>query len=81
MIEVEDHGSGLTEAERERVFDRFFRGASAAGTQGLGLGLSLVAEVAKWHSGHVLVVSAADGGSLFRFTLPLAPAAAKAGAM
>jgi two-component system, OmpR family, sensor histidine kinase KdpD len=81
VIEVEDRGAGLSEGERERVFDRFFRGTSAAGTQGLGLGLSLVAEVAKWHGGNVLVERAAAGGSVFRFTLPLAPAVAKAGAM
>ena len=81
VIEVEDRGPGLNEAERERVFHRFFRASSAAGTPGLGLGLSLVAEVAKWHGGSVAVESPAEGGSLFRFTLPVASAVAKAGAM
>jgi signal transduction histidine kinase len=81
ILEVEDRGPGIGETDRERVFDRFFRGSSAAGTQGLGLGLSLVAEVARWHGGTVAVDSAAAGGSLFRFTLPLATAAARAGGM
>jgi signal transduction histidine kinase len=81
VIEVEDRGPGIAEADRERVFDRFFRGSSAAGTQGLGLGLSLVAEVARWHGGSVIVEGADGGGSVFRFVLPLVPAAAKAGGM
>ncbi len=81
VIDVEDRGFGLTDIERERVFDRFFRASSAAGTQGLGLGLSLVAEVARWHGGRVVAESAASGGSRFRFILPLAAEKAKAGAV
>jgi signal transduction histidine kinase len=66
VLEVADNGPGLTAADRERIFQRFFRGASAAGTEGLGLGLSLVAEVAKWHGGSAAVETSARGGSLFR---------------
>jgi len=72
VLEVEDRGPGISEAERERIFARFFRGRSAAGTEGLGLGLSFVAEVARWHGGRVEVVNGAAGGSVFRFILPLA---------
>ena len=81
LLEVEDRGAGIGDADRERIFQRFFRGATAAGTQGLGLGLSLVAEVARWHGGRVAVEAAAGGGSVFRVTFPLASAYAKAGAM
>jgi signal transduction histidine kinase len=81
VIEVEDRGPGIGEADRERIFQRFVRGAAAAGTQGLGLGLSLVAEIAKWHSGTADVEDADEGGSRFRITLPLAIATANAGAM
>jgi signal transduction histidine kinase len=81
VLEVEDRGSGIDEAERARIFDRFFRGSAAAGTEGLGLGLSLVAEVARWHGGSASVHSATESGSLFRVAFPLAPAVAKAGAM
>lgn len=70
ILEVEDRGPGLSAEERERVFQRFFRGSTAAGTEGLGLGLSLVAEVARWHGGEVGVDRASGGGSLFRVTLP-----------
>ena len=66
LLEVADRGPGLSAADRERIFQRFFRGASAAGTEGLGLGLSLVAEVAKWHGGSASVEANVNGGSLFR---------------
>jgi signal transduction histidine kinase len=68
VLEVADRGPGMSAADRERIFQRFFRGASAAGTEGLGLGLSLVAEVAKWHGGGASVEANANGGSLFRVT-------------
>ncbi|HEX3579728.1 MAG TPA: CHASE2 domain-containing protein [Thermoanaerobaculia bacterium] len=80
ILEVEDRGPGISEMEREKIFARFVRGTTAAGTNGLGLGLSLVSEIAKWHGGTVNVESN-EGGSRFRITLPLAAAAAKAGAM
>src|ERR1043166_9258542 len=66
VLEVEDHGPGITAAERARIFDRFFRGITAAGTQGLGLGLSFVAEIARWHGGGAEVDEGANGGSVFR---------------
>ncbi|MGJ3258459.1 MAG: sensor histidine kinase [Rhodospirillales bacterium] len=48
-IEVSDSGDGIPEAERERVLDRFVRLESSRSTPGSGLGLSLVAAVAKLH--------------------------------
>lgn len=81
VVEVEDHGPGVAEADRERVFQRFVRGETATGTQGLGLGLSLVSEIARWHGGTVGVDPVAGGGSRFHVALPLAIATASAGAM
>jgi signal transduction histidine kinase len=81
VLEVEDRGPGISESEREKIFARFVRGTTAAGTNGLGLGLSLVSEIAKWHGGAASLESVQGGGSRFRITLPLAAADAKAGAM
>ena len=80
ILEVEDRGPGISEIEHGKIFARFVRGTTAAGTNGLGLGLSLVAEIARWHGGAASLDSA-QGGSRFRITLPLAASAAKAGAM
>jgi len=81
VMVVEDRGPGIADAERERIFQRFVRGSTAAGTNGLGLGLSLVAEIARWHGGAASVDAAPGGGSRFSITLPLAAEAANAGAM
>jgi signal transduction histidine kinase len=72
LLEVEDEGPGIAEAERAAIFERFKRGSSAGETEGLGLGLALVAEVAKWHRGAIGVRPGARVGSIFRLTLPLA---------
>ena len=73
LLEVEDAGPGVPAEERTRIFRRFARGEKAGGVPGLGLGLSVVAEVAAWHGGRVEVVEPPAGrGSLFRLHLPLA---------
>lgn len=70
ILEVEDRGPGIAEVDRERIFQRFVRGSSARGTEGLGLGLALVAEVARWHGGRVSLERIAEGGSRFQVALP-----------
>lgn len=54
-IEVADEGPGVPEAERERIFEPFFRGRvqPADGLAGTGIGLSIVAETVHAHGGHV----------------------------
>ena len=51
FLEVRDWGGGVSEQERERVFDRFVRLESSRNTSGSGLGLSLVRAVARRHGG------------------------------
>jgi signal transduction histidine kinase len=53
MIEVADHGPGVADADRQRVFDRFVRLEGARSRPGFGLGLSLAAAVARLHGGTV----------------------------
>lgn len=74
LVEVEDRGPGIPEAERERVFDRFYRGERAAGG-GTGLGLAIVRRIAQAHGGRVELRAGSGGkGLLARFLLPLRPA-------
>ncbi|MGH9213325.1 MAG: sensor histidine kinase [Acidimicrobiales bacterium] len=74
VLEVRDHGPGLTTEQRQRVFERFYRTdagrARAAG--GTGLGLSIVAAIATAHGGTAEVDSTSGGGATFRVLLPLA---------
>ncbi len=75
VLEVMDHGPGVPPAERERIFGSFARGSTAEGTDGLGLGLALVAEAVRWHRGAIEVLDRAGGGSIFRVCFPALAAA------
>ena len=73
-ISVEDRGPGVAPDERELIFERFARGASAgrrSGSEGAGLGLSLVVEHVKLHQGKVWVEDRTDGKSGARFVVEL----------
>ena len=68
LIEVRDHGPGVREAAKARLFEPFWR-ADDSKTRGAGLGLAIVAEIAGLHDGAVSVENHPDGGALFRLTL------------
>ncbi len=74
---VEDNGPGVPPEERQRIFERFYRGRSGRSRgdgRGAGLGLSLVAEHVRLHGGTAWVEPRRDGpGSRFIVELPLAP--------
>ncbi len=72
VIEVADRGPGVAEPDRGRVFDRFVRLESARSRPGSGLGLSLVAAVARLHGGTVRLVDN-DPGLRVRLSLPASP--------
>jgi two-component system sensor histidine kinase GlrK len=70
VFEVADEGPGIPAAERERVFEAFYRGTDApdAAVKGSGLGLSIVKEYVQLHRGHVEIL---DGpGAHFRIRIP-----------
>lgn len=73
-LEVVDHGPGIPEGERSRVFDRFWRADASRqrARGGTGLGLSIVAAVVAAHRGRVFVVETAGGGATFVVELPAA---------
>jgi signal transduction histidine kinase len=68
---VLDRGRGIPAAERERVFDSFYRASNAGEVRGAGLGLSLCRHFARAHGGDVQALPRPGGGSIFRLTLPL----------
>jgi signal transduction histidine kinase len=71
---VVDHGVGIPEAERARVFDRFYRASNAQGITdtGMGLGLYICGRIVEGHGGRIWVEPTAGGGSTFTVALPLA---------
>ncbi|RKN41779.1 sensor histidine kinase [Streptomyces hoynatensis] len=71
-IAVTDQGIGISEADRERIFERFYRvdPARSRATGGTGLGLAIVKHVAASHGGEVQVWSAEGQGSTFTLRLP-----------
>jgi two-component system OmpR family sensor kinase len=76
VIEIADTGPGLSPAQREHVFERFYR-ADEARTRhtdreatGTGLGLAIVAAIVAAHNGSVEVFSEPGAGATFRVSLP-----------
>ncbi|MFW5828191.1 MAG: HAMP domain-containing sensor histidine kinase [Alkalispirochaeta sp.] len=69
-IGVSDTGPGLSETERERVWDRMYRGPIQPNQRGLGLGLSLVRAIVQAHNGSVDVESTPGTGSRFAVRIP-----------
>ncbi len=71
QVIVADNGIGVAEAEREQVFDRFFRGSNArtAHIGGSGLGLAIAQAVAELHHGGIELVTTPGPGSTFVTTL------------
>ncbi len=70
ILTVEDSGPGVPEHLRAKVFDPFF----TTNPQGLGLGLSLVAEIVNRYGGDVTITDSELGGAAFRVRLPIARA-------
>lgn len=70
-LTVEDAGRGIPIADRERVFDPFYRDAEArAHHEGFGLGLAILRRVVRAHGGEVEVAESALGGARFELRLP-----------
>jgi len=71
-VEVADKGDGIPSSDLPRVFTKFFRRAETRPT-GSGLGLWISRGLIEAHGGRLVVESAVGKGSVFRFTLPVAP--------
>ncbi|MEP6717090.1 MAG: ATP-binding protein, partial [Terriglobia bacterium] len=69
-IRVLDRGRGIPEEELERVFDKFFRGASPGTPKGIGLGLSICKGFVEAHNGAIVARNRAQGGTEVAVFLP-----------
>lgn len=70
IFEVADEGPGIAVADRQRIFEPFFRGAATREVAGVGLGLAIANEYAVAHRGRIELLDSPVGAH-FRVTLPL----------
>lgn len=75
IVRVEDNGPGIPEAEKEHIFERFYRldDSRARDTGGTGLGLAIAKEAVTMHGGKIEVSSEGEVGSIFSIHLPYKP--------
>ena len=71
IVAVRDQGPGVPPEERERLFQKFARLSTAGGTRGSGLGLFISRGIVQDHGGDLWAEWPPEGGSVFRFTIPL----------
>jgi signal transduction histidine kinase len=69
-VEITDKGPGIPEAELQRIFEPFFRGAGNSQVKGSGIGLSLVQSILQLHQVHMEVRSVVHSGSVFTLRFP-----------
>lgn len=70
VLTVDDQGSGVAEADRPHVFERFYRAEESRAMPGSGLGLAIVRQVIDRHGGQIQVSEAPGGGARFSMWVP-----------
>lgn len=68
VLKVKDDGIGISESDREKIFNTFFRADSSRSAEGFGLGLSFVKKIADLHGGTIKVNSVEGSGSEFIYS-------------
>jgi signal transduction histidine kinase len=74
VIRVRDHGAGIDPDDRERIFERFVRGAGVISQPGMGIGLYVSRAIATRMGGRLFVEESSGAGTVFAVEIPLAPA-------
>ena len=69
-IDIQDHGQGIDEAEREQLLQPFYRAGNAMQSEGFGLGLSIVTRAVKLHNGKIELNNHEQGGLIVCLSLP-----------
>lgn len=79
LVRVADHGPGINEDERQRVFEKFFRGGAAPRPGGVGLGLAICRTIVEARGGRISVQNTPAGGAVFTIALPMTAQDSKGG--
>ncbi|KPL07219.1 hypothetical protein AMJ86_05215 [bacterium SM23_57] len=72
-IRVQDNGPGIPQEKRDEIFNKYTRLQGKVGYKGYGLGLAYCRLAIEGHGGEIWVADAPEGGSIFNFTIPVAP--------
>ena len=67
QVEVADNGHGLAEGDMEKIFAPFY----TTKQEGMGIGLAICRSIIEFHQGHLWVEARHEGGTVFRFTVPI----------
>lgn len=70
-VAIQDFGVGISQEDREHLFERFYRAGSERKTEGVGLGLYISRTLVEAHGGRIWVESEPGKGSTFFFSLPI----------
>ena len=73
-VAVADSGKGIAEDELEKIFERFYRSSGTDKTHGSGIGLYYARALTELHHGYIKAWNRPEGGSIFRFILPVSAA-------
>lgn len=66
-VSIADHGRGISQEDREKLFDAFYTTKS----DGMGMGLNICRTIIEFHKGRLWVENNPEGGTIFKFTLPM----------
>ena len=69
-FQIKDSGCGMSKEVQKHIFDKFYQGDKSHGTQGNGLGLTMVKKIITLHNGDIKVTSIPNKGSIFTITIP-----------
>lgn len=70
VVSVRDYGIGISDEEKAKIFDKYYRSVTVGAKSGAGLGLYLVRKIVHLHQGRITVASPSGGGTLFTVCLP-----------